>query len=61
MNKKCFSASELLNASKAMYQAQFKSKEIAFTSVKDVYNNLCYVLGPHYWWYEYSWEAVHNG
>lgn len=61
MSKKVFTVSELINAAKTMYQAQLKSEEITFSSVKEIYDNLRYVLGPHYWGYEYSWEAVHNG
>lgn len=58
MNTKYFSAEELLNASKTIYQAQFRSEEATFASARDIYDNLRYVLGPHYWGYDYSWESV---
>ena len=48
-----FTKSELRNAADAMFKVQRKP---TWNSVKELYDDLCYFLGPHYWGYEYSWE-----
>lgn len=48
-----FAKSELRNAADAMFKVQHKP---TWNSVKELYDELRYLLGPHYWGYEYSWE-----
>ena len=49
-----FSQEELIEVAEAMYNAQ---RVKTWESIKDLYNDLCYFLGAHYWGHEYAWNA----
>lgn len=51
--KVIFSKSEIKDAADAMFKVQRKP---TWNSVKELYDDLRYFLGPHYWGYEYSWK-----
>lgn len=52
-DKTYFTPQEVKSAAQAMFK---KQKHPTFSTVKDLYDDLCYLLGAHYWGNEYAWD-----